>query len=333
MQWTESLPPAIGNATVAFDGPTDQLLLKGDVDITEMDFADRIDWEDWVVEVNDYLLVGAAPESESYFEMDIGVRADRTIRLRNNLANATASANLRVIGSTARAGLTGTVQVQDGVAFIQDREFRVERGEMRFNDPWSWDPELDFDLVTDIQSRRREYRVNYLVFGPYSDWHTATRSDPPLPQADVNALLWYGITAEDLQNMGQLDEALAASAVDMLLADPQLRQQLGGFSDQFAFDLFDRVDLATGVNVRGEYSSDPRLVVEKRDLPIGNVVVGDAILEWNLVDRDSIFLRVDRRLDKGLSLSAWYASRQRDRVLPIGGAYGVDLRTRAEWDF
>ena len=328
VQWVDWLPPVIGDASLQFDGPPDALLLSGLVTIDEMTFSDRIDWEDWVVAWKDELLVDAAPIDEvPLFSFDVAVRADDTIRLRNNVAEGTASADLRVIGDTSRPGLVGTVDIGNSVAYLQDREFVVDRGEIAFRDPWTWDPDLDFDLVTDITSRERRYRVTYLVSGPFSNWRSESRSDPALPQADVNALLWFGMTGEELEEMGELPQAIGQGVADMLLADflvsNQTAQELRGELPS----LFDRVDLVTGVDARGEYSPDPRLLVEKKLDEFGGV---DVTAEIDLVRTGDQFYRADIPLSNGWSLSAWYATRQRERQLPIGGAYGVDLRAR--WD-
>lgn len=325
LQWVDYLPPARGRATIACKGPVDALLLDGRVDIDEMTFSDRIDWQDWVVEWRDELLVEAPPEDEiPWFSLDLRLVADQSIRLRNNVAEGVASANLRVIGDTSRPGLVGTVSVDEAVLYLQDRKFRVDRGLLAFRDPWTWDPDLDFDLVTEIESRERRYRVNYYVLGPFSSWRTESRSDPPLPQADVNALLWFGVTAEDLEEMGELPQAIGQGVADLVLADifttsqaaNDLRQELGVFAD--------RIDFVTGVNARGDYSSDPRLRVEK------DFGATQTSLELNLYQPDDVYARWDVPVGDSWSLAAWYASRQRDRVLSIGGAYGVDLTAR--WD-
>lgn len=54
--------------------------------------------------------------------------------------------------------------------------------------------------------------------------------------------------------------------------------------------------------------------------------------ELNPVQIDNQLVRAAFRLSDQWSLSTWYASQQRDRVLSIGGAYGVDLRARWEAD-
>ena len=227
-----------------------------------------------------------------------------------------------------RPGLAGLVEVKEGIAFLQDRQFRIDRGLIQFNDPWTWDPDLDFVLNTDIESREQRYRVDYEIYGPFSNWSSRTRSDPGLPQADVNALLWFGATTQDLEEMGALPSALTQAAADLILTDFLITGQAGDLGGELP-DLFDRIDLTTGVNGRGEYSPDPHLVVEKRLTDLGDIG-----LRWelNLVRPDDLFLTLDRRIGGIWSLRGWYASLQRDLVLPIGGAYGVDVTARWEAD-
>ena len=101
-----------------------------------MNFTDRINWEDWVVEIGDDLLVEAPPVDEKgLFALDIGIQADRTIRLLNNVSDAVASADLRVMGDTSRPGMTGQVRVNEGLVYLQDREFKIDRAEIAFRDP------------------------------------------------------------------------------------------------------------------------------------------------------------------------------------------------------
>lgn len=335
VQWVETLPPAIGGASLRFDGPVGALLLHGQLTVSDMTFAERIDWEDWVVESRAWMLVDPAQTStdEPMFSLDLEIGADRTIRLQNNLAEGFASADLRILGDTVRPGLVGTVTVHDGLAFLQDREFIVDRGVLLWNDPWTWDPQLDISLLTDISSRDTVYRVNYLVYGPFSDWHSTSRSDPFLAQADVNALLWFGMTTDDLEALGELPSAVAQGVADMLVTDFFVSGRAAGDLGQ---ELPVQVDLATGVNVRGEYSPDPRLLVEKRIDELGTVIEW----EFNLVRPDDNYVSSTWRIGRDRSgqapvtwsLSSWYATLQRDRVLPIGGAYGMDVVARWEME-
>jgi hypothetical protein len=329
LRWVDWLPPAIVTSDLTFDGPMNQLLLGGEVRIEDMTFSDRIDWEDWVVEWKDQLLVApTVDDSAPLFSLDVGISADRSIRLRNNVAEGNASAALKVIGDTNRPGLVGSISVDDGLAYMRDREFRIDRSEIAFRDPWTWDPDLDFELVTDITSRDRRYRIKYVVTGPFSNWKADTRSDPALPQSDVNALLWFGVTADDLEGMGGLSQAIGGSVADMLLSDFLVTNQAARELQQ-ELTLLDRVDLVTGITPRGEYSSDPRLRVEKRLPELNDLSV---IGEVNMLRPEDQYWRADYPISDAWSLSAWYATRQRDRTLQIGGAYGLDVRARWEMD-
>jgi hypothetical protein len=295
-----------------------------------MTFADRIDWEQNVVDYRDWMLVDPAVQADQQpmFNLNVHIGANDTIVMRNNLAEGRASADLRIIGDTVRPGIVGTVTADEGgTAYLQDREFRVDRGNLLFNDPWTWDPQLDISLITDITSKDTRYRVDYQVQGPFSNWHTITHSDPPLPQSDVNALLWFGVTTDDLEEMGELGPAVAQGVADLLVTNFFATGQGNDLGKEIPQFLFDRVDIATGVNARGEYSPDPRLVIEKRLDPDGR-----ADLKWevNVVRPDEDFGQLNVKMGGIWSLSAWYSTLQRDRVLPIGGAYGVDVLARWE---
>ena len=329
VQWVASLPPAIGDGHFEFDGPIDALLLTGEVEVQEMTFADRIDWEDWVVETRDQLLVDPASTSveDPMFSLNVQITADDTIRMDNNLAEGAASADLRIIGDTERPGLVGTATFHDGIAFLQDREFRIDRGVLAWNDPWSWDPVLDLSLQTDIQNQDQRYRVDYVINGPFSDWRATTRSDPPLPQADVNALLWFGMTTDQLESMGELPSAVAQGVADLIVTDFFVSGKVGELGQDLpSLFLNSRFDIATGVNARGQYSPEPRLVVENRVDELGL----DLKWEMNMIRPSDSYVSASRRIGGIWSLSGWYATLQRNRVLAIGGAYGVDVLARWE---
>ncbi|MBN2798087.1 MAG: translocation/assembly module TamB domain-containing protein [Deltaproteobacteria bacterium] len=323
--WTETLAPAIGDSDITFTGPAEDPLLAGDITISEMSFVDRIDWEDWVVEWRDELLVDyTSLEDEPLFDMDLHILADRTVRLRNNVIDGTASADLRVLGDTVRPGLAGDIWLHEGEVFLQDRQFTIQRGHIAFIDPWSWDPTIDFDLASEVVSREQRYRVNYLVHGPFSGWTTETRSDPPLAPSDINALLWFGLTTDELEEMGDLPTALTQGVLSLMLTDLVI-----GWTGEYREDvkfIVDRVDLVTGVDLRGEYSSDPRLLVSKQLKEFGDL---EGTLEMNLVRPDDWYGVVEKDLSDSWTLSLWYASRPRARSY-IQGALGFDVHTRLE---
>lgn len=331
VRYLDYLPAMVADASLSFDGPADELLMSGQIEVDSMIFADRIDWESWVLELSEERLTGTAAEAtEDIFSFDIGIRADDTIRMRNNVGDLGASADLRIVGDTSRVGLVGEVRIAPGGSvYFQEREFELERGELRFVDPYTFDPELEFNVATDVTSREQEYHIDMRVDGLYSDWRTIGISDPPLSQSDINALLVFGMTREELERYGGLPTALALEGTDLLAARFGLVERVGEGLFQIDLLRLDRVELVSGVSERGAgtVSSEVRLLAEKE---IGWDT--RVLLEQNLSRTSDTYIGLEKRLARTLYARSYWASMEYGRSLNIGGAYGVDFKLRWELD-
>ncbi len=320
IRYFDYLPALQGGAELRFDGPVGDLLLSGDIVLTDMQFRDRVDWEGNILALQaSRLTESASAGREDYFSMDLTVTANDTIRLRNNLAEGVASASLRVVGDTQRPGMIGSILVDEGGhMYLQDRDFEITRGEIRFIDPYTFDPDLDIALQTEVSGREQSYRVFYSVTGPFSDWNTTTSSDPYLSQADVNTLLLFGMTREEFEQYGGVAAAaLAAQATDLLAA------QVATAPAQ----LVDRWNLVSGSGARGTPTLDSNWrVVGQKDF-LGFTATG----ELDLADYD-LYLAIERQITRGLFASAYSTSQEEGRTLDLGAAFGAELKYRWELD-
>lgn len=320
LQYLDYLPPIVGDADIRFDGPVDDLLMSGSVNILDMQFRDRIDWERKIVALQSSRLTdSAAAERENYFSLDLAVKAAETIRLRNNIADATASVDLRIVGDTARPGMVGRIEVgAGGRVYLQDREFEIARAELRYVDPYRFDPDLDVQLETDLSGRDQTYHVDYGVTGPFSNWTTRTSSDPFLSQADINTLLLFGMTRDEFEQYGATAAvALAAQATDLVAA------QVAASPAQ----IVDRWNLVSGINSRGTPTLDSnwRVVAEKDFL--GFTAAG----ELDLADYD-MYLALERKVTRSFFASVYVTSQEEGRSLDLGAAAGTELKYRWELD-
>ncbi|MFT5684645.1 MAG: autotransporter translocation and assembly factor TamB, partial [Myxococcota bacterium] len=330
VRYLDFLPPITGDAALTISGPANDLLMSGDITVHEMLFADRIDWESWVLELSEERLVGAvSAETDDLFSMDITVTADDTIRMRNNVADLTAGGKLTIIGDTSRPGVIGFVRAQPGGrVLLKERNFELLRGELNFVEPFSFDPDVDISMNTTISTRERDVSVDYQVLGRYSDWYAQTSSDPPLAQADINALLLFGMTREELERYGGLSSALLIESGDLFASKFGLVERVG--EGIFQYDIFrlDRVDLVSGVSERGlAVTSELRVLAEK---DIGEDT--RLTLEQNLNRVDDTYLSLEQRLARRLYLRGYWATEQEGRYMEIGGAYGLDFNLRWELD-
>ena len=331
VRYLDFLPTMTGDAALSVNGPADDLLLAGTVTVDEMVFSKRIDWESWILEVSGERLRDAvAEETADLFTMDVRIGAKDTIRMRNNVADLTAGGALHLMGTTARPGMTGTIRAQPGgFVYLKERNFELQRAELTFIDPYSFDPEVDIAMVTDVSAREQDVEIEYLVRGQYSDWYAETRSDPPMSPADINALLLFGLTLEELERYGGLSSALVVEGGDLLASKFGIVEQVGEGIFQYELLRLDRVDLISGVSERSysAVTSELRLLAEK-DLEWG----GTLRLEQNLNRVSDSYVSLEQKLARKLYLRGYYATEQQDRYISIGGAYGLDFNVRWELD-
>jgi len=142
---------------------------------------------------------------------------------------------------------------------------------------------------------------------------------------DINSLLLFGVTTENLERTGGAGAAMALQGAGLLFAGETSRAL-----DRFGGDTLDvfqytRVDLVTGVSQRGALTSTEwRLLVEQNlDEPIDVTLVG----EFGL---DDTYLAAERELYDNLYLNVYWSSEQRQSSRNIGGAYGADFKVRWE---
>ena len=326
------LPPMQGNANLRLIGSLEEMLLKGDVDISNMLFSKRIDWEDAMISIDSTLLEESTKREldTSWLAFHVDISADDTVRIRNNLADLTASAQFQMIGDLNRIGMIGNLKAKPGGRILlKERDFDVQRAEIRFLEPYSYDPELDIALFTRVRSIDEEYDINYYVEGLYSRWRFRSHSNPPLQQADINALLFFGMTRAELERMGGLSNTLAIEGTDLLASKVGSSLDIVSRFNEVRDGVFqfDRFDLISGTSTSGAFSSSLRILAEK-DLTTGSRLR----FEKDLTQTEDFYLSFEQKLANTFYLRSFWTSEQRGRYLDIGGAYGVEFQLRLEAD-
>ena len=328
IQLLDFLPPVVGDGQFRVAGPASYPMVSGSVQVEEMVFSDRIDWESDLVSLDTDALVGASDgESKGYFQYDINLQADNTIRIRNNVADVYASANLKFLGDLAKPGMLGVVNLSEqGRALFKERDFSILRGEIRYEDPFTFDPLLDIAMQTSVTTPQQTVKIDYFVTGLYSNWQTYTTSSPMLPQADINALLLFGMTRKELEAQGGLGSALAIEGSDLVASTvAQKFTQIG--VGIFEADMFlDRIDLISGPTDRNSayVSSALRLLAEK------DIADGTLRVEQNLTEASDIFVSWEQKLSQRLYTRAYWASKQQGRYINNNGAFGMEIEVQWE---
>ncbi len=197
--------------------------------------------------------------------LNIDVEAPAALRVRNNLADLTGSADLSLRGDLAQPILYGGIDVDTGGNVVYNStDFEVDRGRVDFVNPFRFDPEIDLVLTT----RVRDFDVSLDLSGTFERLETRFSSEPPLPDLEVFRLLATGdITPQTTVLEPRLADTRIAdrrdnestSAATFLYG--QAAAVIGErFNTLFGFDKF-RIDPLTG---SGDNLSKTRLTVGKR---------------------------------------------------------------------
>ena len=99
-------------------GPVDDLLVTGDVEVQSARYTRILRPEKALVDFGRRLsdVVARREKSEFRVRLDINVIADRTIRIKNNLADLKAGGEFRIDGDTRRVIVLGTFDVVEGTS-------------------------------------------------------------------------------------------------------------------------------------------------------------------------------------------------------------------------
>ena len=204
---------------------------------------------------------GVTDDDLAKVQLSLQVQAPGTLRIRNNLADVRASAELTVRGSLARPLLFGEVEAEPGGTLVySDNRYRIERATLTFANPHRVEPLLDLAAT----SRVANYDVQLSLVGNLERLQASFSSDPPLPELEVLSLLLSGSPTRLGDELAQLDPDAggsgSTSAAEGLLLGQAASLVTQRVSSLFGFDAFRIEPLSRS----GESVSSARVTVGKR---------------------------------------------------------------------
>jgi len=101
--------------------------------------------------------------------------------------------DVRMRGNWDRPIILGHIHLLSGEMSFRGNNYQLTRGDINFANPFQIDPELNIEATTTIS----QYQVTINFSGKASRLSLTYRSDPPLPDSDIIALLAIGSTGEE----------------------------------------------------------------------------------------------------------------------------------------
>jgi translocation and assembly module TamB len=169
----------------------------------------------------------AAPAAATFpLRYDIQILVPSTLRVDNNLAHLVASADLNLRGTYDHPVFFGHAELARGELTYKGKRYRVTKGTVDFTNPTRIEPFFDIEAETNVRVERQNYRLTVGVSGATQKLVPSLTSDPPLPAADILALLFSDVRrTEDvelhtLQNPTQRQTDLLSASAAETLAKP-----------------------------------------------------------------------------------------------------------------
>jgi translocation and assembly module TamB len=146
--------------------------------------------------------------------LDVHIATVPELQMQTAIVRLSGDADLHMRGTAAKPVLLGRADVIEGEVYFNGTKYRLERGDVTFTNPVTTTPVLDLQAST----RVRDYDITLNLNGPIDRPSLTYRSEPPLPTADIIALLAFGQTTQQSAQLQQSSQtAFSQEASSALL--------------------------------------------------------------------------------------------------------------------
>lgn len=232
---------ATATTKLRLQGSSDSAQLSGTVLLTRFGIGPDID----LAAFSSAGGISAPPDPNALsnkIRLDVRITSSPQLDFQNSYAKLAGTVDLTIRGTVATPSVLGRIQITDGSATFAGTKYQLQRGDIYFTNPVRIDPIIDLDATAQVEN----YDITVGLHGTMTNLKPTYRSEPPLSEADVFALLALGRTQEEAQ-IYQEKQAQAGT-------DPTTSALLGGALNA---TVSNRVEKLFGV---GSVKIDPAFV-------------------------------------------------------------------------
>jgi translocation and assembly module TamB len=184
----------LASGTLQLAGTSQAAILSGRVEVKRLLMAEGVDVASIFAAAAE---AATAPASTSSFlrnlTFDVAGHTSPGARIEWTGAQLEIDGDVRLRGTWDRPILLGHIHLLGGQMAFRGNNFTLTRGDINFANPFQIDPELNVEATSVIS----QYQVTINFSGRTSKLTLSYRSDPPLPDADIVALLAIGSPGEE----------------------------------------------------------------------------------------------------------------------------------------
>ncbi len=184
----------LADGTLELSGTSAASILSGRVQVERLLFAQGVDVASFFAAASQ---TTTGPPSTSPFlrnlSFDIEGHAAAGAQIQWTSAQIGVDGAVRLRGTWDRPILLGNIHLLGGQMAFRGNNFELTRGDINFANPFRLDPVLNVEATATIS----QYQVTINFSGAASRLSMTYRSDPPLPDSDIIALLALGSPGEE----------------------------------------------------------------------------------------------------------------------------------------
>jgi len=185
---------ATANANLKLQGGPQSALLSGSILLTRFGVGADVDFAAF----SSMGEVSAPPDPSApsnKIRLDVRVTSAPQLDFQNSYAKLAGTVDLTVRGTVAVPSILGRIEINDGSATFAGTKYQLQRGDVYFTNPVRIDPIIDLDATARVEN----YDITIGLHGTATHLKPTYRSEPPLSESDVFALLALGRTQEEAQ--------------------------------------------------------------------------------------------------------------------------------------
>jgi translocation and assembly module TamB len=306
-------PPGVSasaDAGLHYAGSAKSSLLSGDVTVTRFGMNPRFDFGTFLTQTKGPTGLTSLNPFLDNLRLDVHITSTPALRVETSLAKVSGDVDLRVRGTAARPSVLGRVTIAEGDVSFNGTRYRLERGDITFNNPLVIEPVVNVEMSARVQN----YDVTVGLHGSLaggSGLRLTYRSDPPLSSSDIISLLAFGRPrGQDVYNAAQPGQSSSSDASNVIL---------GQALDAAVNDRVEKLFGASRVKV------DPQFVGQQNNsvarVTIEQTINNNITLTYvtNLTQSSQTVVQVEYNVDKNVSIVA-----VRDQY----GVLGFDVHIR-----
>lgn len=184
---------SLADTSLHLQGSQPSFLLSGNILITRFTVSPDLDIASLAAQANAVPTIAPPNAPTNHIRLDVHIQSSPQLNFQNAYAKLAGDVDLHLRGTAATPSLLGRISITEGSANIAGTRYDLQRGEITFSNPVRIQPVIDLNATARVE----DYDITLSLNGTPDKMNISYRSDPPLPESDVVALLAVGRTQSE----------------------------------------------------------------------------------------------------------------------------------------